>query len=242
MVNLKTSQDGVDLVKAFEGLHKVKADGNVRAYRCPAGKWTIGWGHTKAVRSGMVATVAECEMFLREDLTEFEDVIKRYVKVPLTQNQFDALVSFAFNVGEGNFKSSTLLRRLNSGFYDDVPAQLMRWNKARVEGVLTPLAGLTRRRAAEAAMFSMDTELASRGGEPMPQKVEQGEAKPLTKSRTMAGLSMAGVSTALGEASTQLQALAPYSTTITTVFVVLTVIGIAIAAYARYDDHREGKR
>lgn len=242
MVNLKTSQQGIDLIKAFEGLHKVKADGNVRAYRCPAGKWTIGWGHTKGVRSGMVSTVAECEDFLRKDVAEFEAIIKRHVKVDLTQNQFDALVSFAFNVGEGNFASSTLLRRLNSGNYDDVPAQLARWNKARVDGVLTPLAGLTRRRAAEAALFSMDTELPSRGGQDMPQKVEQEEAKPLAKSRTLAGLSLAGASTALGEASTQLQALAPYSTTITTVFVVLTVIGIVIAAYARLDDHREGKR
>lgn len=242
MAKMKTSQNGYDLIKAFEGLHKVKADGTIRAYVCPAGKWTIGYGSTKGVRSGMNITRQEAEDLLVKDVAVFDDVVNRLVKVELTQNQFDALVSFVYNLGEGNFKSSTLLRVLNRGEYDEVPAQLMRWNKARVKGELTVLAGLTRRRAAEATLFSMDTPLASEGDDLMAQKPEVADVKPLTKSRTMAGLSLAGVSTMIAEAAPQLQALAPYSSSITTAFVVLTVVGIAIAAYARIDDHKEGKR
>jgi lysozyme len=242
MANMKASANCYELIKAFEGLHAVKADGTVRAYICPAGKWTIGYGSTKGVRSGMNITQQEAEDLLVKDVNEFEAAVNRLVKVPLTQNQFDALVSFAFNVGSGNLSSSTLLRKLNVSDYDAVPSELLRWNKARVNGVLTPLKGLTRRRSAEAALFSMDAPLASQSKEIMPQKVCTEEVKPIVKSRTMAGLGLAGVSTALSEVSTQLQPLTTYSSTITTVFLILTVVGIGIAAYARMDDQRKAER
>jgi lysozyme len=239
---MKASKNCYDLIKAFEGLHAVKADGTVRAYICPAGKWTIGYGSTKGVRSGMNITKQEAEELLIKDVAVFENVVNRLVKVPLTQNQFNSLVSFAFNVGEGNLSRSTLLRKLNNGDYDSIPSEMNRWNKARVNGQLTALSGLTRRRAAEGALFSMDAPLASQSKEIMPQKVVTEEVKPLVKSRTMAGLGIAGVSTALSEVSTQLQPLTMYSSTITTVFLILTIAGIALAAYARYDDQRKAER
>ena len=239
---MRTSENGIELVKAFEGLHKVKSDGTVRSYRCPAGRWTIGYGHTHGVRSGETITPEEAEDLLRKDLQDCEAVVERLVKVDLTQNQFDALVSFVFNLGQGNFSSSTLLRKLNRGEYESAAEEFIRWNKARVDGELKALPGLTRRRTAEAALFEMDVELASEGGDLPAQKPQQSEAKPLGKSRTLFGLSLAGLSTGISEATSQLQSLTAYSSTLQVVFVVLTLAGIAVAVYARVDDHKEGRR
>jgi lysozyme len=235
------SNDGIDLVKTFEGLHKVQPDGTISAYLCPAGKWTIGYGSCKGVRSGMKITIEEAELRLREDLRTAEADVKRYVTVPLTQGQYDALVSFVFNLGAGNFRSSTLLKKLNQGLYNDVPEQIMRWNKARVDGKLTVLNGLTRRRAAEAAIFSRDAKLPSaEGGPTMPQKVAAAAPKPLAKSKTMAGAGIAGAATALGEITPQIEALVPYSESMKTIFLLCALGGIALAAYARFKDHKDG--
>jgi lysozyme len=237
-----TSQTGVNLIKSFEGLHKVAEDGMVHSYRCVAGKWTIGYGSTKGVRSGMRITKEEAEARLREDLKWCEDTVKRNVEVPLTQNQFDALVSLIFNIGGPNFQSSTLLKKLNKGLYAEVPEQMMRWNKARVEGELTVVRGLTRRRTAEAALFSMDAELASNGGDPLPQKVSQTATKPLTRSKTLAGAGIAGAATVAGEVSSQLEGLVAYSENLKLIFLVVAIAGIALSAYARIKDHNEGDR
>jgi lysozyme len=235
------SNDGIDLVKTFEGLHKVQPDGTISSYLCPAGKWTIGYGSCKGVRSGMKITIEEAELRLREDLRTAEADVKRYVSVPLTQGQYDALVSFVFNLGAGNFRSSTLLKKLNQGLYNDVPEQIMRWNKARVGGKLTVLNGLTRRRAAEAAIFSRDAKLPSaEGGPTMPQKVAAAAPKPLAKSKTMAGAGIAGAATALGEITPQIEALVPYSDSMKTIFLLCALGGIALAAYARFKDHKDG--
>lgn len=235
------SKEGVDLIKRFEGLHKVQPDGMISSYRCPAGKWTIGYGVTKGVRSGMKITKEEAELQLMHEIREHADIVKQYVTVPLTQGQFDALVSFVFNLGGGNFRSSTLLKKLNMGQYDDVPEQIMRWNKARVNGKLTPLKGLTRRRAAEAAIFSSDAKLPADDGGPIgPQRVEATAQKPLVKSKTMAGAGIAGAATALGEITPQIEALVPYSDSMKTIFLLCALGGIALAAYARFKDHKEG--
>lgn len=235
------SKDGIELIKRFEGLHKLKDDGLVHSYRCPAGKWTIGYGSTKGIRSGMKITKAEAEQLLLDDIHEHQKIIYRLVEVPLTQGQFDALVSFVFNLGSGNFKSSTLLKRLNAGRYDECPEQIMRWNKARVDGKLQPLRGLTRRRAAEAAIFSRDARLPSdEGGPEMPQKPQAAATKPLAKSKTMAGAGIAGAATALGEITPQIEALVPYSESMKTIFLLCAIGGIALAAYARFKDHKEG--
>lgn len=235
------SQEGIDLVKRFEGLHKLKDDGMVHAYRCPAGKWTISWGHCKGVRSGMKVTMAQSEQFLSDDLEEHGKIVKKYVNVPLTQSQYDALTSFVFNLGGGNFRSSTLLKKLNMGDYDAVPEQIMRWNKARVDGKLTALRGLTRRRAAEAAIFSKDAQLPSdEGGPTMPQKPTAEATKSLAKSKTMAGVGLAGAATGLNEVAGQLQGLVAYADSLKTIFLVCAIGGIALAAYARWKDNKEG--
>lgn len=242
MIPDNVSENCINLVKKFEGLHKVGADGLVSSYRCPAGKWTIGYGHTKGVRSGQKITAEKAEEFLFEDLQEHAQAVHRYVNVPLSQHQFDALVSFVFNLGAENFRKSTLLKKLNQGLYDEVPEQLMRWNKARVDGKLTSLRGLTRRRAAEGALFTMDAKLSADGGDKMPQKVSQEDPKPLTHSRTMAGASIAGAGTMLSGVSEQLQDLVPYSDMVKYVFLAVALGGIALAAYARWNDHKEGIR
>lgn len=132
----------LSLIKEFEGLR-------LEAYLCPAKKWTIGYGHTKTAKPGMKITERGAEELLRQDLAWCEEAVRTGVKVPLTQNQFDALVSFVFNVGAGAFKRSTLLRLLNQGDYDGAASQFQRWNKAGGQ----VLKGLTRRRKAEAEKF-----------------------------------------------------------------------------------------
>ena len=235
------SQDCIELVKKFEGLHKVKDDGMVHAYRCPAGKWTCGFGGTRGVRSGDTWTKEYSEMRLIEDLEEHGKIVKKYVNVPLTQSQYDALTSFVFNLGGGAFRSSTLLKKLNKGMYDDCPEQIMRWNKAKVDGKLTPLRGLTRRRSAEAAIFSRDAQLPSdEGGPQMPQKPTAEAPKSLAKSKTMAGAGIAGAATAMNEVAGQIQGLVAYAPMLKTIFLICAIGGIALAAYARFKDNKEG--
>lgn len=237
------SAAGINLVKKFEGLHKVTENGTIRAYRCPAGRWTIGYGHTHGVRSGMNITKAEAEDLLQKDLEEAVEQVMSCVKVDLSQAQMDALASFVFNLGIGNFKSSTLLKKLNKGLYDEVPEQIIRWNKARVNGQLMELSGLTRRRTAEAALFMMDAPLADDDPRSlMPQKPEQKAKKSLTKSKTMAGAGVAGLATVAQEAATQLEGLVAYSDALQYAFLALSVVGIALVAYARVKDHNEGER
>src|SRR4051812_23642050 len=107
----EVTKEGLELVKHYEGLR-------TQAYRCPAGVWTIGYGHTKGVRAGMEVPEAEAEELLRQDLAASGEQVERLVHVKLTDPQFFALVSFVFNVGAGNLESSILLRRLNAGDYD----------------------------------------------------------------------------------------------------------------------------
>ena len=237
------SDSCIHLVKKFEGLHKVTEEGDVRAYRCPAGRWTIGYGHCKGVKSGMRVPESECLKLLTEDLNDAGAVVKRYVSVPLNRQQFDALVSFVFNIGGGaNFQNSTLLKKSNQGLYDEVPEQIMRWNKARVEGNLKPLRGLTRRRTAEAALFAMNTPLADEGGDLMAQKPEQAAIKPLKKSKTLAGAGIAGGAGVMAELAGQLQPLVGYSESIKYIFLAASLAGVALVTYARVKDSKEGVR
>ncbi len=140
--NMKTGEKGLELIKHFEGCELV-------AYKCPAGVWTIGYGHIKGVSEGMTITQEQAEQMLLDELIEYENYINELVTVPLSQNQFDALVSWVYNLGPANLKSSTLLKVLNSNDFEGVPAQIVRWNKANGK----VLEGLTRRREAEAELF-----------------------------------------------------------------------------------------
>ena len=142
----KINKKGLNLIKEFEGLE-------TKAYRDAADVLTIGFGHTKGVKEGDTITEQIAEVMLDKELREYEGYVNDMVDVPLNPNQHAALVSFVYNLGPTNFASSTLLKRLNDGKYEDVPAQINRWNKARVNGELTELEGLTRRRQAEADLF-----------------------------------------------------------------------------------------
>lgn len=140
-----TTKKGIALIKSFEGFSPLE-------YTCIAGKRTIGYGHVLDVEESYIAGVSEAkaEELLSKDLKHAENIVRSKVVVPLKAHQFDALVSFVFNVGAGNFSRSMLLRLLNEGKYEEIPSQLMRW--VYVNGALS--AGLMRRRHAEAEMFS----------------------------------------------------------------------------------------
>ena len=140
------SEKAYDLIKRFEGC-------KLTAYPDPGtggDPWTIGWGHTgPEVKSGMTISQAIADAYLVKDAEHAADVVKRGVTVPMTQGQFDALVSFVFNVGAGNFLKSTLLRKLNAGDTLGASLEILRWSKAAGK----ELPGLVRRRAAEQSLF-----------------------------------------------------------------------------------------
>lgn len=139
---MKISRAGLDLIKRFEGCETT-------AYRCPAGILTIGYGSTGPhVKQGMTITEEEAEKLLLKDVARFEEGVSHIVGTT-TQNRFDALVSFAFNLGLGNLMSSTLLKKHRAGAFGAAADQFSRWNKANGR----VLAGLTRRREAEAALY-----------------------------------------------------------------------------------------
>jgi GH24 family phage-related lysozyme (muramidase) len=163
-------QAAVELIKSFEGI----PDGdpttvNIDAYLCPAGVWTIGWGHAlmdggaqlkgpehklraRQLYPGGI-TRAQAEALLRGDLIPRAASVSSLLKVAVNDPQFGALIALVFNIGAANLGASTLLRKLNAGDVAGAADQFLVWDKARVNGVLQALAGLTRRRKAERAMF-----------------------------------------------------------------------------------------
>lgn len=142
----KTGDSGKKLIKEFEGFRAT-------AYLCPAGVWTVGYGTTriggKPVKDGTKITTEEAETFLEQDLKRFEDGVNRLVQVEITQNQFDALVSFVYNLGIGSLQKSTLLKKLNAGLFAEAAEQFLKWDKS--DGKSLP--GLARRRKAERDLF-----------------------------------------------------------------------------------------
>lgn len=163
-------QEAIELIKSFEGI----PDGdpgtvNIDAYLCPAEVWTIGWGHAivdggtqlkgaankaraRALYPGGI-TRAQAETLLHADLIPRAASVASLVKLALNDGQFGALIALVFNIGAANLAASTLLRKLNLGDVIGAADQFLAWDKARVGGVLQPLAGLTRRRKAERALF-----------------------------------------------------------------------------------------
>ncbi len=163
------NQAGLDLVKSFEGFY---AD----AYICPAGVLTIGYGHTGGdVTEDQCINMMTAEELLSNDMQSAAASVERLVMVPLSENQFAALASFAFNCGAGNLGVSTLLKKLNKGDYDAVPTELCRWVKATdpATGKKRTLAGLVRRRSAEGALWLLpDASTGVAADELMPQRIE----------------------------------------------------------------------
>lgn len=139
---MTTSQAGRDLIKKYEGLR-------LKAYKCPAGVWTVGYGHTRGVTSSTEISQSMADLFLQDDIRPLERHINK-LGINFRQGQFDALVSFMFNLGEGNFNKSTLKKKILAGGNDeDIAAEFKKWNKAggRV------LDGLTKRREEEAELW-----------------------------------------------------------------------------------------
>lgn len=141
------TEQGLSLIKTFEGFR-------AEPYLCPAGYWTIGYGHLLRAEEGLAVPLSRmaAETLLRQDVAAAEAAVLRHIRVPLSDGQFDALVSFTFNLGAGALQRSTLRRKVNRDDHAAVPQELMRWVYAGGRR----LPGLTRRRAAEAACYAED--------------------------------------------------------------------------------------
>lgn len=249
---MKINQEGLALIKAFEGL-------SLTAYQDVAGIWTIGYGHTKGVTAGTTITEAEAEALLRDDVKDAERAVERLVKVAINENEFSALVSLVFNIGEGAFARSTALKRLNKGNREEAAAAIELWNKATINGKKETIPGLVRRRAAEKALFLKPVPGDERVAEQAPDSglIPSGEkAKSLGQSRTIRGAatSAAGgaAATATGVA-TQVKDHQPFvqkaldfaqahANELLIALGVIVVLASIYVIYVRIDDWLNGKR
>lgn len=193
----KVNQAGIDLLKEFEGFRST-------AYQDIVGVWTIGYGFTKNVKEGDTITKAQGEKRLKLELREYTDaVIKACTLVP-NENQLAAMVVFAFNVGIGGFNKSTVLKAHNKGSFEAAARAFSLWNKAGGKAV----AGLTRRRAAEASLYLKPVTVETEGTDivtNMPQSID--EERPMSKSSIVSASTLtAGTSTIalISEGSKQL--------------------------------------
>jgi lysozyme len=140
---MKLDTVGADLIKSFERCE-------LTAYPDSGGRWTIGWGHTNGVQKGDTCSQAQADAWFLMDFAEMEREVSELVTVPLTQNQFNALVSFDYNCGFVNLKASSLLKYLNQRKYQMAASEFLKWNRAG--GVI--ITGLVRRRKAEMDLFN----------------------------------------------------------------------------------------
>ncbi len=169
---MKISSDGLRLIKSFEGYHRTLPNGDCIAYKCPAGVWTIGYGCTEGIKEGMVWAKDEAEARLLNEIVKFEAGVNRLVTAEINQNQFDALVSFAYNCGLGALERSKILKATNAGNFSKAAASFAAWNKGG--GKVLP--GLVQRRARESVLYMKPMEAPS---EPfMPQKVAKSVEVP----------------------------------------------------------------
>lgn len=214
----EVNDKGIRMVKQWESLR-------LTAYldKKKNGVWTIGYGHTKTAKPGMKITAEEAEKLLQSDLYDARSTVDRLVQVPLSDNQFAALVSLVFNIGEPQFKRSTLLKRLNKGDYSAVPYELMKWvydDGVRVQG-------LANRRAAEAGLWAK--------GEFVSSSYVPTEGKPV-KERPMAvlGNMMAASGVAASSFAEKLQEFTGLSENILYWALGLTILGIFLSVIASY--------
>ena len=181
---MKVTDEGLSLIKRFEGFRAT-------AYRCPSGVWTIGYGHTSqagppVVAPGMLMSEPTAEKVLRADVEAFARGVAGELRRNISEARFSALVSFAYNVGLGGFRSSSVLRAVNAGDFDAVPRRLGLW----VKGGGKPLPGLVKRRAAEAALFMGGEAGSSRAETGVPEPLD---GKPAVKSTTVISGLLAGL-------------------------------------------------
>lgn len=145
-MNMQYGKDGMALTESFEKCR-------LMPYQDPAGIWTNGWGNTHRVMPGVAITQEQADADLLANVADAVDCVNDCVTVPLTQDQFDALVDFSFNAGTGAFMNSTLLKKLNAGDYAGAEDGMAAWDKITVNGKLVPCRGLDNRRSAEQALF-----------------------------------------------------------------------------------------
>lgn len=234
--HLATSKRGRDFITDWEGKH-------LKAYRDTAGIWTVGVGHTgPEVFDGMKITDVQCDQYLRADLFEAEREVQRLVKVPLSQTEFDALVSWEFNTGA--LHSSTLLKRLNAGRYDLVDNEMRRWNKAvdRHTGKKGPVRGLTARRLSESELWSVgdyrvrNESTAFWESNVVPLTPVRKEAdRPMVGRKGVQGGALTGVGVAgaaLTDSATSLSMSLEMSQTLQFVFIIMTLAGVGLTIFA----------
>jgi GH24 family phage-related lysozyme (muramidase) len=233
-----------DLIKSYESWKPV-------AYLCPAGVPTIGWGHCRGVTKQDVKnkrTISKAigQKFFDEDVAAAEADVEKYVKVPLTQGQFDCLVSFVFNVGGSKFGSSTIVKLLNKKNYDAIPAQMMRWVNALnpKTGEREPLPGLVRRRRAELVLWRGVDDNDKKAPAAAYLDVEPTEpARSFTSSLTVQGAATAAVGGTgvaiegvrmVNEARDAVEPLRSVDTFIIVAIGLLIVVGACVAIYGRW--------
>lgn len=175
---LKVSRAGVELIKSFEGLRQT-------ASQLPDGRWTMGYGHTFSAREGAKVTPDDAESLLRFDLLPVVDAVNNLVMVPLNQNQFDALVSFCFNIGVENFAQSSVVKRINEGRLSEAAVAMDSWRSAEYNGQTYVLAPLIRRRAAEKSLFLTPEEVVTASPSMVMRPIEDTEALPVVESLDM---------------------------------------------------------
>jgi lysozyme len=183
---MKISERGLALIQEFEGFRG-------KAYLCPAGVPTIGWGTTKGVthddvKRGRTITKAQALKLLKQDLANYEAGVLDALTLEPNQHQFDSCVSMAYNIGVAGFKTSSVCKAHNRGDFQAAARAFALWNKATVNGKKVALAGLTRRRAAEAALYLEP--MPNEAPEPMPQAVEP--ERPMEQSQIVRASAVAG--------------------------------------------------
>ena len=243
---MKLSRNGTKLILDFEGKHKKRPDGRYEAYKCPADVWTIYAGITEGVYEGMIVTESQGMAMFREEIAKFEEAVASLVTVEINTNQRDALISFAYNVGSGALAKSTLLKKVNKSDFDGAAREFAKWNK----GGGRVLPGLVRRRAAEAELFltrdgSAEPTMAQAVDTPTPV------AEAAKSSRTIFGVLTAFGASLVGwfkEAVEQITLFEPVKQIgsgiglkLTTIVFAITVVGLALALFARLDDAHKGK-
>ncbi|MBI1239826.1 MAG: glycoside hydrolase family protein [Alphaproteobacteria bacterium] len=253
------NETGLNLLKTFEGLR-------LDAYVDPVGVVTVGYGHTSTAKLGQTITEEQAEELLRKDLAWAEEAVQKNVKVPLNPNEFSALVSLVFNIGERNFKNSTTLKRLNAGDRAGAAEAIERWNRGTVNGEKVVLNGLVRRRSAERALFQTPvvegpppppaTDIENATNVKPDKEVSKNRREKLSESRTLQGAGAAGAAGAAAVGTSVAQQESEEPSTLSPIFEYLSahqseiimIIGIIVLvaalwiAYARIDDWVKDKR
>jgi lysozyme len=252
VAQMQISDKGLNFIVEFEGKHRAIGGGKYIAYRCPANVLTIYTGITEGVYEGMVVTEEEGKRLFRNELAKHEAAVNRVVTVDMTQNQFDALVSFSYNLGTGALAASSIVKQLNAGKPEVAARFFAPYCNARVNGRLQPLPGLVRRRAAETAMFLRPD---APSEEPdMPQAVVAPPATPAGSRKvaaanagqglaTTGALSFAGISVAesLGYADQVAKFIKQYGVEMALMFCIIGGVTFAAYKYFTRQDYEDGR-